>query len=46
MDISDAKPRVNGAMLAGLTGKKVLLIAQVSVGGVNAREKGLNTPTF
>jgi len=30
MDISDAKPRVNGAMLAGLTGKKVLLVAQVS----------------
>lgn len=33
MDISDAKPRVNGAMLAGLTGKKVLLVAQVSVRG-------------
>ena len=29
MDISDAKPRVNGAMLAGLSGKKVLLVAQV-----------------
>lgn len=43
MDVSHAAPRVNAAQLAGLVGKKVLLVGRVSweervgVGGANAR---------